>query len=55
MTRVLYHGSQVHAHGEGTLSYDYENRWHVIQLDNGGYLYRVRRSSFTILEEDLHS
>jgi hypothetical protein len=52
-TRVLYHGSQTNAHGKGTLSYDKANNWHVIITDAGHYLYRVRRSSFTMLEEEV--
>ena len=52
-TRVLYHGSQTHLHGPGTLSYDKANKWHVIITDAGHYLYRVRRSSFTMLEEEV--
>jgi hypothetical protein len=51
--RVIYHGSQAHMHGPGVLEYDNHNKWHVIRLDNGGYLYRVRRCSFTILDNDL--
>jgi len=51
--RVLYHGSQTHLHGKGTLSYDKINKWHVIITDAGHYLYRVRRTSFTMLEEEV--
>jgi len=51
--RVLYHGSQTHLHGKGTLFYDKPNKWHVIITDSGHYLYRVRRSSFTMLEEEV--
>ena len=52
-TRVLYHGSQTNAHGKGTLSYDRIHKWHVIVTDAGHYLYRVRRCSFTMLEEEI--
>jgi len=52
-TRVLYHGSQTHLHGKGTLSYDKTNKWHVIITDAGHYLYRVRRCSFTMLDEEV--
>jgi len=51
--RVAYHGSQTHVHGEGDLIYYPLHKFYGIKLDSGGLLLRVRRSSFTILDNDL--
>jgi len=52
MIRVQYHGSQTHVHGEGYLIYYPIQKFYGINLDSGQMLFRVRRSSFTILGND---
>jgi hypothetical protein len=51
----MYHGSVVQAHGPGTLKYDEFKKWYYIVTDVGHHLSKVRRSSFTILDEETYS